>query len=465
MSTPSPPETTPTLSPAEKAKLQQNFAHGNKQMAIGGYDYANLMFLPCVLGDPSNAIYLKTFLANLKKKHGEKKKKGALSFLAGKKTVNSKKAGQSFKSAVEALQANPWDVGALLVAGGSCETLGYHDVAVEYYRAAVEAEPTDTDANWICCKALRELADYDGAMACVLRILKTQPTNQEALKMRNDLTVEKTIHKSKIATGDMAQVRGAMAGTSVIAEDQDAMGRQLTYIEQIERRIKKNPNDLANHLELAQYYYQQAEYDKAETAYEKVLELSDRAMDMQERLLDTQKQKFHAQVVALKEEYAETKDAARRAEIKPEFEKAKENFDRKNLELAQFRIKNHPNHTGYHFEYGTLLMQKSMVKEAIGEFQLAKPDQSRSGECNLALGQCFQMIKQYKLAMTHYQDAVALLPPGDEKKKALYLATKLAFALENYEKAEEYGLQLAAIDFSYKDLGEILDKVAQKRHN
>jgi Tfp pilus assembly protein PilF len=67
--------------------------------------------------------------------------------------------------------------------------------------------------------------------------------------------------------------------------------------------------------------------------------------------------------------------------------------------------------------------------------------------------------------MTHYQDAVALLSPGDDKKKALYLATKLAYALEDYEKAEEYGLQLATIDFSYKDLGELLDKVSQKRNN
>ncbi len=372
---------------------------------------------------------------------------------------------RDFKSAVEALQSNPWDVGALLAAGGSCEELGYHDVAIEYYRAAVDAEPLDVDANWICCKALRELADFDGAMGCVLRILKVQPTNQEAIKMRNDLTVEKTIHKSKIATGDMAQVRGATAGASIIADDEDAMGRQLSYVEQVERRIKKNPNDMANHLELAQYYYQQAEYDKAEACYETVVNLSDKATDMVERLLDTQKQKFHSLVISLKDQFATTKDVAQRDEIKSAFEKAKEDYDSKNLELAQHRIRNHPSHTGYHFEYGTLLLQKNMVKEAIGEFQLAKPDQSRVGECNLALGQCFQKIKQYKLAMTHYQDAIASLAQGDEKKKALYLATKLAFALEDYEKAEEYGLQLAAIDFSYKDLGELLDKVAQKRHN
>jgi Tfp pilus assembly protein PilF len=67
--------------------------------------------------------------------------------------------------------------------------------------------------------------------------------------------------------------------------------------------------------------------------------------------------------------------------------------------------------------------------------------------------------------MTHYQEAVEALEPGENKKRALYLAAKLAFALEDYEKSEKYGHQLAAIDFSYKDLGDLLDKVAEKRNN
>lgn len=455
----------PTITPAERERLQQLFAHGNKQMAIGSHDYANEMFGQCVIGDPANPIYLKTFLSNLKKKFGEKKKKGMLSFLGGKKNVTSKKAGQTFKSAIEDLKSNPWDVGALLTAGGSCETLGYHDVAVEYYRAAVEAEPFDVDANWICAKALREVADYAGAIACLNRILKTKPGDQEALKFRSNLDVERTIHKSKIATGDTAQVRGAAQGASILPEDQDAMGNTLTYIQQVERRIKKNPDDIANYLELAQYYYQQAEYENAEKCYAKIVKLSDNSPDMIERLLDTRKQKWHTKVVTLKDEFAETKDAARKAEIKPEFETAKEEFDKINMQLAQHRIKFHPSHTGYHFEYGVLLQQKGLAKEAIAEFQLALADQSRVGDCLLALGQCFQKIGQNKLAMGRYEEAVLKLSPGDNKKKALYLATKLAFALDDIDKAEKYGLELAATDFSYKDLGEILDKITKRRQN
>jgi tetratricopeptide (TPR) repeat protein len=456
--------TAPNESPknaAPREKLQQLFAHGNKQMSLGSHDYANEMFIQCVLNDPDNPIYLKTFLANLRKKYGDKKKKGIMNFITGSgKKMLSKKPDHVFKTSVETLKSDPWNVNALLAAGGACEELGHHNTAIEYYKAAVESDPFNLDANRICGTALREIADYDGALACVHRILKTKPGDQDAEKLRKDLTVEKTIHKGKYATGDANQVREATKPAG-LDEDVDVMGRPLTYIEQVEKRIKKNPNDTANYLELAQYFYQQADYEKSEQYYLQAVKLSNNSPDLTERLLDTQKQKLHANILALKEEFEKTKKES----TKTEFYKTKEEYDAKNLELAQHRIHHHPNHAGYHFEYGILLQQRKQIKEAIAEFQLAKAEVTRKGECLLALGQCFQMIKQTKLAMTHYQDAVAALPDGEHKKKALYLATKLAIELEDYEKAEEYGHQLAAIDFSYKDLGELLDKVAKKHHN
>ncbi|MDR0704145.1 MAG: hypothetical protein LBF88_04075 [Planctomycetaceae bacterium] len=446
----------------DRKKFQQFFAYGNKEMSMTNFDYANEWFIQCVLGDPGNPIYLKSFLANLKKKHGEPKKKGIFSVLtgSGKKTMRSKKPEQVFKSSVESLQSDPWNVDALLSAGGACEELGHHEVAVEYYKAAVDSAPFHLEANRICGTALRDLADYDGALACVHRILKVKPNDQDAEKLRKDLTVEKTIQKGKYATGDSNQVRNAQAQTE-FSETEDVMGRPLTYLEQVEKRIKKNPNDIANYLELAQHFYQQADYEKSEQYYLQAVPLSHESPDIAERLLNTQKQKLHAKVLSLKEEFEKT----RKESTKTEFYKTKEEYDAKNLELARHRIQYHPNHAGYHFEYGVLLQQRKQIKEAITEFQQAKAEEIRKGECLLALGQCFQMIKQNKLAMTHYQEAVAALSDGESKKKVLYLAAKLAFELEDYEKSEEYGHQLAAIDFSYKDLGELLDKVAQKRHN
>ncbi|MDR1484767.1 MAG: tetratricopeptide repeat protein [Planctomycetaceae bacterium] len=452
-----------TISVEERERLQKLYTNGSKQMMNQNYDYANEMFRECFLRDSGNIIYLKSFLDNLKRKYGEKKKKGIFSFLSGKKEATTeKKAEAILKSGVDTLQSNPWDVSALLSSGGACEVLGYHDSALEFYKAAVDSEPTNVEANKICAKALRENADFDGALLCVKRIIKAKPNDMEAERMQKDITIEKTIHKGQYATGDSNKIRDTALNmkSGVISENEDAMGRPLTYAEQVERRIKKNPNDLANYIDLAEHYYQTANYAKSEEYYTQAVKISNQDLEMIERLLDTQKQKLHAEVVKLKDDFAKNKDES----VKNEFYRQKTELDKKNIELVRHRIKCHPNHAGYHFEYGLLLQKQGDFRDAIAEFQNAKADTSRKGECLLAIGQCFQQIKQYKLAMEHYQESVELLSETDEnKKKGLYLVAKLAFAMEDYNKAEEYGHRLAAIDFSYKDLGELLDKVAKKR--
>ena len=490
MSTP-PQESS--LSPADRERLQKLYAHGNQQMLKASFEYANTMFTQCVLSDPGNVVYFKTFLANLKKKHGDKKKKGVFSFISGstiKKTV-ARKPEQMLQAGVEALAANPWDADTLLAMGGACDELGHHDVAVEYYRSAVEAEPGSYEANHVCCKALREIAAFDEAMGCALRMLKIKPTDQIAAKLQKDITVERTIHKGKYAMGDSQQVRDTVAQMKAPdADGEDVMGRTLTYVEQVERRIKKNPTDTANYMELAQHFYQAGDYEQAEKYYAETVKLTKNEPDMVERLLDAQKQKFAAKIISLPEDSQKFREKAlelkakfekkKTAEIRDEFYKVKEkyeqakkeletiqqDFDQKTLELAQHRIKYHPNHAGYHFEYAVLLQKNGEIKEAIAELQLAKADVTRKGDCLFSLGQCFEHIKQHKLAMSHYNEAIAELSDAAEnKKEALYLAAKLSMELNDYETAEKYGHQLAALDFSYKDVGEILDKIAQRGNN
>ena len=111
-------------------------------------------------------------------------------------------------------------------------------------------------------------------------------------------------------------------------------------------------------------------------------------------------------------------------------------------------------------------MRHGRIKEAIGELQKARVDEGLAGQCLLALGQCFQQIKQYALAATHYDQAAAKLDEqSEDMKKTLYLGARLAMGMGNLKKANEFASKLAAIDFSYKDVGGLLDKITQKLHN
>ena len=112
-------------------------------------------------------------------------------------------------------------------------------------------------------------------------------------------------------------------------------------------------------------------------------------------------------------------------------------------------------------------MRAKRYEEAIQELQMAQSDSRRKGVCLLVLGECFQQIKQYRLAKSHYESAIQEIPDRDieHKKKALYLAGRLAMYLKDVEMAEKHLTALAAMDFTYKDISRLLDKLAKLREN
>ena len=447
-----------TIAQGKKEKLRKLFVLGNEQMSRGGYEYADeIYFTPCVLGDPGNPIYAQTFLANLQKKLEGKKKSLRSYIAAGKRMViDDKKTESLFQVSIKALKSNPWDIESLISAGKACLDLGYLKSALVYHHSAINTDPHHIGANNACYATFREAADFESALACVKRILKQRPNDEESKRLLNEITVEKTIHRGRYAEGSSRDEVESVS--TAVPEDEDVMGRSLTIEEQIERRIAKNPEDTANYVELAQVYHQRADFVKMEECYERAVAASDRAPGMVEILLETQKKRLHAEAFHLKEEY----ERHPQDDLKAVFLETRRQHDEKCMELAQHRVQHYPDHIGYRFEYGVLLQRSERVKEAITEFQIAKKDAARMGESLLELGRCFQMIRQYKLAMSHYHEAIQALEPGEDKKKALYLAMKLSFTLGDYVQADDYAHQLAAIDFSYRDLGDMLEHIAQR---
>ena len=83
----------------------------------------------------------------------------------------------------------------------------------------------------------------------------------------------------------------------------------------------------------------------------------------------------------------------------------------------------------------------------------------------LRLGQCFEQIKQHRLAMTNYESAIEEIPDRDDehKKDTLYRAGRLSLALKDLDTAEKHLTNLAGLDFAYRDVSALLDKIAELR--
>ena len=69
--------------------------------------------------------------------------------------------------------------------------------------------------------------------------------------------------------------------------------------------------------------------------------------------------------------------------------------------------------------------------------------------------------------MSHYESAIQEIPDrdADNKKRALYRAGRLAMGLKDFDAAEKHLTTLAGLDFTYRDVSTLLDKIAKLREN
>ncbi|MDR1959096.1 MAG: tetratricopeptide repeat protein [Planctomycetaceae bacterium] len=459
------------ISPAVRARLQECYEYGNRKMTQGDFDYATEMFSQCVTADPGNIMYLQAFILNLHRKYNDNKKGSSMMFIKGagiKRAVNSAlgkgKWTDVIKNGVEMLKLNPWDTATLMAMGKACLELGHNIVGLAYYKHAVEANPNDVETNRTSAKALAEIDEFDHAISCWNRVLKVKPNDEEARKTIGDLMVEKTIRKGKY---DSSLEDKSVKGRTEKLESKIQYEEQvkLSPEEEFEKKLRKEPENEEIYLDYYDYYFQANQIKKAEDVLIRLLKVVDTPRN-QMKLLECQRHRLLDDVTKIKNDYEATDKPEIKEKLKPLFFKRKEELEKKTEELYHKRVAETPGNAGYRYDLGQMYLQQKKFKEAITQFQAAKSDISLLGDCLLALGQCFQQIKQYKLAMTHYaQAAETIQDDGETKKKTLLLAAKLAFGLKDYEQADFYASKLAGIDFSYKDVGELLDKIANVRQN
>jgi tetratricopeptide (TPR) repeat protein len=451
------------ISPQVRARLQQLFTRGNQMMAKGQFDYATEMFASCVEADPGNAVYVQSFLANLQKKYNNNKKgskfasiKGAGSWTAIKKSTLQKDWKAVIKSGLEILKLNPWDATALKSLAAASEALQNDDAQLAFLKAALDGDMADAELNRLAGRALARVGRFDDAIRCWTRVQKAVPGDQEAAKAIGDLTVEKTIsHGGYEGAESSRDVRGGRIGTS----EESPVGLQLTPERQLEKAIAKDPTDVANYLKLAELYQGKEQFDEAEKWLSKAVQVSGGDINLAERLENLQLVRMREQL-AVAEKRAREERSQQAIEL---YQSMKAELNRRELEVFRKRVDRNPAHTGYKFELGARLHRAGMYKEAIPLLQQAQGDLTRQGEIRLLLGECFQQIKQYNLAMTNFESAIETISPveTERKKLALYRAGRLAFALKDYVKAQRYLTELAGLDFSYKDVAGLLDKLRQ----
>lgn len=452
------------ISPAARKRLQQPFERANQMMAKGNHDYAHELFSQCVIADPGNVVYTQSCLQNLIQKHGGKKKgsmfglKGLGSKGGAKKAALRKDWMGVIKGGLGVLSKNPWDTATFLSMADACENLGLEDAQLVYLQYALKFNPEDLHINRLCAIALRQRREYAQAIACWQRVLKAKPEDEEANRAIAQIAAEQTIQKGGYekaeSSRDVKKGPGSAAG---VQRD------ELSPEQQLLRKIQKDPEDRAAYTELAQLYLKLDRYQPAEKVLAKARQKFPDDVEIMEKFEEIQMRNLREAAEAAEKEAQESgsEDARQKADH------LRNELQEKDLEHFEHLVERFPNNLNYRFRLGQRYQSAGRVNDAIKQFQQARNDPRHHGACLLELGKCFYQIKQHKLAASHFGDAIREISDQDEKnkKEALYLAAKLGLEMKDFETAEQHATALAAMDFGYKDVAELLDKISSSREN
>jgi tetratricopeptide (TPR) repeat protein len=443
------------LPPGKRKRLEKVFEVASKKAAGSttphDFEYVSELISQCVLGDPSNAAYVKAYVENLQKKYGDNRKGSPLAQFkelgarsALKKAVVQEQWPEVIEQGVKILAVNPWDMHALLGMAKAANKSGDRDCELVYLEAALKGSPNDANCNRLYAVAMTDRGLIDQAITFWHRVEKARPNDDEPKRAIASLTVQKQRSSGKYDEDDDDSRR-----TKLKTQQQ----QELSAEQQLQRKIRSEPDKVANYLELADIYSNDDRFVEAEKLLAKAYELSKSDNDIREKWEDSQ-------IRALRQKIAQSKEPEAKKKLLAEHLK-------KELQFYKARVERYPNNLIFKYELGYRHMKAGQFAEAIRELQTAKNDPRRRGMCMLVLGQCFQQIKQYPLAKRHYEAAIQEIPDhdGDNKRKALYLLGRLTLHLRDLDAAEKHLSALAALDFTYKDVAQLLDKIAKLREN
>lgn len=445
------------LSAADRSRLMQCYRTGTQ--ASGNAQYAIDMFSACVIGDPGNQVFLQAFLAALRRKFGAKKSGTFSSLLsAGGRTGMKRAAGNAqwrdvIKQGVEILKSNPADHACLLAMAEACGNLMFVECQAVYLRAALDAAPADAEVNRQCGRFAASQGNFDQAIECWRRIARIKGLAEEAEREIAQLSVDKTISAGKGLVG-----RGGNQGPAT-AEPVKASDRRAELIQ----LVRDNPADVEGTLELADLVEQDGRIDEAEKLLARALAASGNELKVREHVEDRQLRWAKSKVMIAEQRLAandtpenrETVDKLKRAQLRQE------------LEIFGARCARYPENLTWKYELALRLKSAGKFPEAIHHFQEALKDVRRKGAISLELGECFQSIKQYPLAMQNYEAAVELLTDRELelRKRALYRAGVLAAGLKDHDAAQKLLSAVAGLDYGYRDVAERLDKLRSAKDN
>jgi tetratricopeptide (TPR) repeat protein len=438
------------------------------------HDYAINLLMECVRMDPANLLVRQTMRRAQKAKYDNNLRGSRMAMIttAGSRArlKNCKRTAEHLRVleiGEEILNSNPWDLGVQMDMAESADALGLLDMAVFMLDQARQKDSKDPSLNRALARLFEKRGNFKHAIALWQIVKDLDPSDVEANHKAKDLAASETIQRGNYGSNDSSALLPTLNKPATKSGMIPKVAKQVVSpLEQFQKAIKLDPTQVEPYLELAKWYRQQDNFDEAKRILEDGLAATGQHHRIQEAIaiIEIEPLRIDLQLAARRLETTNPDDLE---EIQELISKLKTEIQSREIENLRNQADRQPNDLKGRLDLGIALFEAGRYDPAIVELQVVRKDTRLAWQAFIYLGKCFRKRRNWRLAQRNFADALNALPKQEEKgrKEVLYeLATGHAEAGE-WTNALEYGNELANHDYSFRDIGTLLDAWQQKASN
>jgi tetratricopeptide (TPR) repeat protein len=475
----------PPPNPEQRRIAAEQFERARQVIATGNFDYGIQLLQTCSKIDPANLIFRKALRHAQKAKHNNNLRGSRMAVITNSavkaklKAARGKHPARVLELGEEILVRNPWDVGTQMDMAEAADALGLLDVGVWLLEQARQKDAKDAHLNRALARLYEKRGNYAHAIKLWELVRQADPSDVEAANKSKDLAASETIARGQYAAasgskGDIDLDSDALGRTPAPASSprlnqdtnrpssppqpkpSDTGDRVDREAEPLRARVTVNPTQPSPYIELATHYRRAGYLDAARDILQNALGPTGQHYLITLELLELELEPFRHNLAITEDRIKnEPDDNLRKLRMR-----LLKEINARELELYRLKAGRFPTDLTHRLELGLRLLRAGRTDEAIPELQHARKDVRYQWRSLMYLGHCFKQRNNWKLAQRNFEEALPLVPPSEEthRKEILYqLACGFAEA-GDLARATELGLELANIDFGYRDIGRLLDE-------
>ncbi len=384
------------------------------------------------------------------------------------KLSTKKTPAEQLAAAEEILQTDPYNYKANAAVGEAGVALGCPEIKCFAYETLADsksdAKPGDKSAVPILrtlAEAYMEAKQPERAVSTLERVLTIDPRDGDSLSLLKNAQAAQSHEKweeaqkkddFREALKDKGESEGLESQSKIVKSSESIEEQiQLNY-----QKWQEDPKNPGHAKKIGQLYEQRNEYANAIPWYQESYTAGGSLDSSLEKIIgDLRLKAFQTEVQELRNVLAEQTDPEVQAQYQAAIDVKEAEMNKVQLEMAEGRVKAHPNDGEFRFQYGEALFKDGQYKRATEELQQAINTQPsiRFPALNM-LGLAFMKRNMIDFAISKFAEAEHDLPDMKEEiKKEITYNLGLAYeAAKQPEKALEQWKNIYVVSMNYRDV-------------